>query len=298
MKRLNAVLKRIFCLPGFPTALIFVLSMAFVVAALTTPTPPVVAYMAYFSSAYGVTLFVTYIVRVVRMCEGDIKRFPPVKWFFSIPLGKRLSEDALFRARADMVIGLVFHTAYMAFNLVLGIVYETAWFSILGFYYLFLALMHMALIRHVGETGDLLAGYRRYRLCGILLLMMVSVLITIVIFMVRFDRGYEYPGVLIYVMAMYTFWTVISSGIRWFRHRHRNDPIFAADRSVDFCAAVVSLLALESAMLLQFGKPRDDAFRKTMIILTGCGICVLVGVMAIYMIVRGTRRLRAKQEKT
>ncbi len=290
MKQFLRFLKAVFCLPFLPTCLIFIIFVALAVVSLSAPVMPWIAYGSYALSAYGLTLAVTYVVRVVRTGYGW-RDLPPVKWFLLTRFGQRLAGDGIFRTKAGMTFGLLLHGAYVAVNFVFGVVYTSFWFTTIGIYYLLLVLLHTALIRLVGRAaGDLALAYRRYRLCGILTLCLVPVIALIVFFMVYFDRGYTYPGLLIYVMAAYAFYAVTISIVRMVRHTNREDPILAADRCVDMCAALVSILTLESAMLTQFGRG-DVAFRILMTTLTGVGVCVLVLAVGISMIVRSTTQI-------
>lgn len=56
--------------------------------------------------------------------------------------------------------------------------------------------------------------------------------------------------------------------------------------------ACVSMLTLETAMLAAFGGQDDGEFRRAVTALTGAAVCLLVLVMAVYMIVRSTREIK------
>ena len=75
--------------------------------------------------------------------------------------------------------------------------------------------------------------------------------------------------------------------------RHRS-PAISAAKAVNLASALVSMLALETAMLAQFGSAHDpDAFGRGMTAATRACVCFAVLVMAVWMIVRATCRLRA-----
>lgn len=80
----------------------------------------------------------------------------------------------------------------------------------------------------------------------------------VVIQMARGDRGYHYPGMLIYIAA-------------------------------------VSVLSLQTAMLTEFGG--DYHFVKFMNSATGCIVCLLILGTAFYMIVNASRHLRMPDQK-
>ena len=176
-----------------------------------------------------------------------------------------------------------------------GIYYRSVWFISLSVYYVLLAIMRFLLLRRGKRRTDhspMETELRRYRLCGIMLLMMNQALAGIVIFMVHQNKGFEYPGLLIYGMALYSFYSVIIAVINLVKFRKHGSPILSAAKAINLVAAMVSILSLETAMLAQFGANEDPAFRKVMTGATGGGVCTIVITMAIFMIWNATKQLR------
>lgn len=132
----------------------------------------------------------------------------------------------------------------------------------------------------------------RYRLCGLMLLIMNQALAGIVIFMVHQNKGFDYPGLLIYAMALYSFYSVITAVIKLVKFRKHGSPILSAAKAINLVAAMVSILSLETAMLAQFGGNDDPLFRKAMTGATGGSVCTIVIGMAIFMIWKSTKQLK------
>ena len=65
----------------------------------------------------------------------------------------------------------------------------------------------------------------------------------------------------------------------------------AAAKVINFTAALVSMLSLETAMLSQFGSHQPE-FRRMMLSASGGIVCVIVLTMAISMIVRSTKQIQ------
>ena len=139
---------------------------------------------------------------------------------------------------------------------------------------------------------DLRLELRYYRLCGIMLLVMNQALAGIVIFMVHQNKSFDYPGVLIYAMAAYSFYAVITAIVNIVKYRRYGSPVMLAARSVNLVAAMVSILSLETAMLARFGED-DERFRFVMTGATGGCVCTIVIGMAVFMIVKATRQLKS-----
>ena len=108
------------------------------------------------------------------------------------------------------------------------------------------------------------------------------------------NRGYDYPGILIYVMALYTFYRLAHGIVELVKYRSMNSPVMRAAKTVNLSAALVSMLNLETAMFAQFGAemPRQD--QNLMIILTGAGISLTVVTLSVILIVRATIEIRSK----
>lgn len=140
------------------------------------------------------------------------------------------------------------------------------------------------------------AEIHRYRLCGIMLLVMNQALAGIVIFMVHQNRGFDYPGVLIYAMALYAFYSVITAVVNLVKFRKHGSPVMSAAKAINLVAAMVSILSLETAMMAQFGGD-DEAFRAVMTGATGGGVCTIVIGMAVFMIWKSTRQIKSLKEE-
>ena len=176
-----------------------------------------------------------------------------------------------------------------------GIYYRSVWFAALAIYYILLAAMRFMLIRRKKRytgTSEIEIEFHRYRACGITLLIMNEALAGIVIFMVYQNRGFDYPGLLIYAMAMYSFYAVISAVVNLVKFRKHGSPVLSASKTITLVAAMVSMLSLETAMLSRFGSNDTPQFRAIMTGATGGGVCTIVICMAIYMIVKANKNLK------
>lgn len=291
MKRVRFLLKKIFFLSPLPTLCIALPSFAlvFYVLAKGVDGPP--AYAAYDLSAYGLIIFITWISGVIAGSGRRFKTHPLARKMLDAPLVRRFAEDVRFRTRFSLYQGLLVNLLYIAVKLASGIYYRSWWFITLAVYYALLAAMRVLLLWRWGGVG-LEVELRRCRLCGAVLLMMNIALAGMVILMVRQNRGYDYPGMLIYAMAAYSFYAVIIAAINVVKFRRHGSPVLSAAKAIHLAAALVSILALETAMLSQFGGADDAGFRETMTAATGGGVCAVVLGMAVFMIVWSTKRIR------
>lgn len=297
MERLKTILKKIFVLPPLPTVLIAVPSFVFVFVMLGIGDHSFLSYLAYMLSAYAMLIAITGLPGVIEAIRSGIDNLPLLKKIRSTPLGNRLLGDAIFRSEITLHGGLFINLLYAALNLFSGIRYRSTWFVALACYYALLSAMRAVLVRYVHRKPlgqDIPTEFRRYRACGIILLLMNQALVGIIVYMVSQNRGFSYPGFMIYAMAMYTFYITISAIINVIKYRRQGSPVLSAAKAISLTAALVSMLSLETAMLARFGSDEPE-FRRIMLGISGGVACAIVLAMAIYMLARSTMQLKKQK---
>lgn len=299
MKRWNDILKKIFFPPPVPAVLLalFGYGLVIVVAAFSIEIPAL-QYLSYLSSAYALVITITEFPRLiafVKKAKQSVYEHSLMKKVRGTAIGGRFFSDVRFRTEVLLYQGLLMNALYICMKLFSGIVYHSVWFIALALYYALLATMRVLLLRRgkkrTGRT-PMEEELRRYRLCGIMLLIMNQALAGIVIFMVHQNRGFEYPGLLIYGMALYSFYSVIVATVNIVKFRKHGSPVLSAAKAINLVAAMVSILSLETAMMAQFGGNDDPALRKIMTGATGGGVCTIVIAMAVFMIWDATKQLK------
>ena len=298
METFRKILKKIFCLPPFPTVVVSLFGYGFVIAvAVFRIQNPAAQYASYLASAYALTVTITGLV-YIHTAIGGVRKFvfdhPLMKKFRSTVFGERYMTDVRFRTGVSLYQGFFVNLLYIVMKLVSGVMYRSTWFIALAVYYLLLAVMRFLLVRRL-NVQDEASQLRRYRLCGIMLFFMNQALTGIVVFMVQQNRGFVYPGLLIYAMAAYSFYAVTIAIINIVKTRRHKSPILSAAKVINLVAAMVSILSLETAMLAQFGGNDDPKFRQIMTSATGGGVCTIVIGMAIFMIFRANKNLKNLQ---
>ncbi len=211
----------------------------------------------------------------------------------------RYMNDAAFKTHVRICLALAINVLYVALNVLLAVLFHTAWFSVLAGYYAILAVLRFLLARFVQRNPigtKHVEELRRARLCSVILLLVNLSLSAAVLMIMYQGKGYEYRGILIYAMAAYTFYITTKAIVEMVRYRKYHSPIMSVSKIIALAAALVSMLALETAMLSQFGAEMSRATQKIMVAATGAGISVVIVATAIYMIVRCTEELREAEQ--
>ena len=214
---------------------------------------------------------------------------------YSYPLGNRLMTDARLQTKVRLHISLTTNLLFAAAHIIAGWWYRTAWFIVLAGYYTVLAVMRFLLLRFVRRNilGDsLYKELRRSRTCAWVLLLLNLVLTAIVLMILFQNKGHKYHGMLIYVVAVYTFYMTITAVIDIARSKRYHSPVIAMTKVIKLAAALVSVLAMETAMLTQFSKEGSVAFRQIMVSVTGGAIALIVTALSVGILVRTGREIR------
>lgn len=252
----------------------------------------IVSYGAFAFSAYMTAAVCACLPRLVREASAKAHRTP---WLH------RYLTDAHVRMHVSLQLSLVINMLYAVMKLLMGVYYRSVWFGTLGVYYALLTALRFMLLRYVRRNvpGRALASeLKHFRLCGAVLIPMTIALTAVVILVIDRNEGFQYAGYLIYVAAMYAFYAVISAAVNLVKYRRYQSPVMSAAKAVSLASALVSVFALETAMLSQFGQERDPLFRRIMTSATGSGVCAFILGMAAVMIIHATRRLKEIQADT
>jgi len=253
-------------------------------------TKSVIAYFSYVLAAYTLTVWCFKIPHLIRFFK-DFKNGNKYlrKW----------QDDARLRVNISLYGTLAWNALYGIFQVWLGFYHHTVWFCSLGAYYICLGAMRFFLVRHSGKyaSGERMrAELVRYRACGWILLIMNLALALIVFFMIYWNRTFRHHMITAITMAAYTFTALATAIVNLLKYRKYNSPVFWASTAISLAAACVSMLMLTSTMLTTFNNGSMDAFTQKMLLgCVGFAVSGVVVVMALYMIVQGTKKLKTFQ---
>ena len=249
-----------------------------------------VAYVFYVIAFYTLSVICVFFGKIFPKWYKKIKRR-----IYDNPLGNRYMTDVEFKNHASLYCSLGVNRLYVGTNIVSAFLYHSAWFGILVGYYTILAFMRFLLVKYIHKNK---LGKKRLmelqcsRICAWVLTTISFVLSGAVLMILYQNKGFQYHGILIYVMAMYAFYVTTTAIIDLIKYRKYNNPILSTSKVIKMAAALVSMLALETAMFSRFGDEMAPQNQRIMIALTGAGVSILVITMAVYMIVRTTKEIK------
>lgn len=209
-----------------------------------------------------------------------------------------LLDDPKWRTLLPRLITLGINAVIAVIFFVNGCVYRSLWLIAAAVYYIVLSLISAKLMKDVHSltASELDMGWRRasgiksYRLCGVMMFGLEAAMSGMVVQIVWQNCSYEYPGALIYLSALYAFWCLSTAVVRVMRSQKTDPPELTAANLLSVSKSLMSLLSMQTAMLARFGE--EGGFRRVMNAVTGFGVCVIVLIIAAYMVIRANREMK------
>ena len=170
------------------------------------------------------------------------------------------------------------------------------WHGALAIYYVMLALTRGGILVHhkrkIGKDHDeIFVEIKEATTCrnsGIVLLVLNSALFLVVLMMTFAGKSFRYQGTLIYAYAAYTVYKLTMAIVNLPKSKRQGDMTVEAMQAVSLTDALVSLIALQTALLAQFGGEgnRQPLYNG----ITGIVVCLGVLAIGVIIIVRGQKR--------
>lgn len=287
MKRVWVALEKllhppIWVLLGLPPVVFAILAYV-----LRTGIGGIPAYLIYGMSAYCLILWVLPLPQLFWQTKACV-----IRKMNATRLVRHFLNDLAFRGSVSLFSAMVVNFLYVVFRIFVGIRFASVWFISIAVYYLVLGLIRLSLIMSYRKRS-IESEWRCYRRTAWELFALNIPMGGMILLMVLTDSRYSYPGYVIYLSALYTFYTVILSVVNLVRFRKLGSPILSAAKVLNFVAALMSLLCLQTAMIAQFSDG-EGRFRVTMNAATGGIIWLAVIVTAIYMLFHSRKMKEVK----
>ena len=257
---------------------------ALVAIFLTGQNNSALAYPIYGLSAYCLSILILPLPKRIQNSKASVMRRINRTAF-----GGRYVNDLAFRGSVNIYQGMTVNFLYVLFRIVVGIRYASVWFITMAVYYLVLAVIRLSLILHYRHKSEIVELHCYQRTAWLLFLLNLP-MGGMILLMVLTNSGYSYPGYVIYLSAIYTFHTMVTSVINLVRFRRLGSPILSAAKVLNFIAALMSILGLQTAMIAQFST-EGDGFRRMMNAITGGAIWMSVILTAAYMLYRSSKQM-------
>lgn len=281
------ILKKLFIPNKILGFLIFNISMILLIVIFSMhleDTP--LAYIIYLSSTYSLIIFIIWFYKACEFSNDYIKRESKLyNWY---------QKNIKIITKVSITISLILNFIYGLLKLIAGIYYKSEWFITFAVYYLLLWFIKSSLMAHVKKHDFgvfLKKEYKKLKETGIILLVLNIVLSGMIILIIKQDQDIIYPGYIIYLVALYDFYLIITAFINVFKYRKKSSPVLISSKCINLTVAMISIISLETAMISEFGSGNHH-FKLIMTSSTGLGVCLINSIMAVYMIIKAKKYLK------
>lgn len=248
------------------------------------------AYILYLLSAITLTYLVYVVILFASIIKQNIINSMKKNKFLN-----NLLEDYGYRTVIFAGFTFALNVAYAIFQAVIAIMAKSIWLGSLATYYIVISVIRGLLVKNArkNSVGEEASKIRAYRNCGILLLVLNLALVPAIVQIVQDSQGFAYAGLMIYVMATYAFYKLTISIINLLKAKKLKDYSIQAIKNLSFADALVSILALQTALLSVFG---DGSLYVLFNALTGGAVSITIISIGIFMIVKGQKKLKIQKE--
>ena len=240
------------------------------------------AYFAYLLSTYALILFIIWFIEACQFSSDFIKETKLYSLY-------KNNEHVILKM--SLIVLALLNLTYGMLKLITGVYYRSWLLITFSAYYLILYIMRTFLLKDTSEFGkNLNSEYLKLKRTGIMLLLLNIVLSGMVTLFIQYTYHFSYLRTLIYLLAAYDFYLIISAFINVFKHRNNKSPVIIASKCISLTVAMICILSLEVNMIYEFGN-NDSNFKLIMTSITGFGICLINTILSIIMIYKGKRRI-------
>ena len=291
MERLKKIVNKLLFPHMALVLVLFPVSMALLICSMVfLGTESVLSYVSYMFSFYSLTIVCLRIPQIIEFIK---------KYKNSNKLLVRYQNDINFRINLSLYLSLVLNIAYSIFQLCLGLYHKSFWFISMSVYYVLLSLVRFYLVNHTKKNKpgeDLLIEYKRYNICGWVMLLMNLIVTSIIFFIIHFDRTFYHHQITTIALAAYTFLTFSLSIYNFIKYRKFNSPVYSAAKSINLVAACVSMMTLTTTMLTTFGGEDVVEYKKLLLTMVGVFVSLFILTISIQIIIFTSKNLKKLKE--
>ena len=246
------------------------------------------SYMIYVMSAYSLAVIIASVPKLLKDIKTAFNNSRIMQKIRASYFGRKYFDDLAFRGSVNIYQGMLINFLYVIFRIAAGIRYASVWFISMAVYYFVLGGLRVYLIFSYRRKKEQKEKYRCYRKTALLLFLLNIPIGGMIVLMVRTNSGFTYPGYIIYLSALYTFYTLILSIINLVKFHELGDLILSAAKVLNFISAMMSVHGLQTAMISRFFE-NGESYRKLMNTLTGSSVYLIVIVTAVYMLIHSRK---------
>ena len=278
------------------TLLSATLSLVMVALGLENGALAIIAYILFGIAGVSLTYSVYLIIPLFPKMKSGI-----IAWMEKYEFTHLLLRNFGFRTVIFAIGSFLMSLLFSGFNAYMGIKNRSIWYGALAAFYIALAFLRGGVLAyHKSRIGkktqnDEYVKVKVYRNSGIITLILNIALSSAIAQMIFSDAHFTYMGWTIFAYAAYAFYKITMSIIALIKAHKQTDLTVRAIRNINLVDALVSILALQTALLTMFseGEVNISIFNT----FTGIVVSLLSVGIGIYMIASANKKMKEIQKE-
>ena len=278
------------------TLLSATLSLVMVGLGLENGALAIIAYILFGIAGVSLTYSVYLIIPLFPKMKSGI-----ITWMEKHEFTHLLLRNFGFRTVIFAIGSFLMSLLFSGFNAYMGIANRSIWYGALAAFYIALAFLRGGVLAyHKSRIGkkmqnDEYIKAKVYRNSGIITLILNIALSSAIAQMIFSDAHFTYMGWTIFAYAAYAFYKITMSIIALIKAHKQTDLTVRAIRNINLVDALVSILALQTALLTMFseGEVNISIFNT----FTGIVVSLLSVGIGIYMIASANKKMEEIQKE-
>ncbi len=211
---------------------------------------------------------------------------------------KQIFKDYTVRSYIFAGFSFVINIAFLVYNFVVGLLYDSIWNSTISGYYLLLIIMRLIVLiceerwKNKGEEEKHKKRVSLFRSIGILLVVLDVSVNGLVLLMLADDRPVNVSKIAAIAIAAYTTYKIIIAIYNFSKTRRQENLSLFSLKIISLMDALVSLITLQNTLIITFGNFEEMG---TMMFWTSFAITMIMAVLTIFLLWYGHKM--AKEEK-
>ena len=283
--------------------------LTFIVMIISATLSLVMVALKFENSAIAILAYVLFAVAGISLAYSVyliIPLFPKIKtsiitWLESHEFTRLILRNFGFRTVIFAIGSFLMSLLFSLFNAYMGIINSSIWYGALAAFYIALAFLRGGvLLYHKNKISkktqnDEYVKAKVYRNSGIITLILNVALSVAIGQMIFSNAHFTYIGWTIFAYAAYAFYKITMSIISFIRAHKQEDLTVRAIRNINLVDSLVSILALQTALLTMFseGEINISLFNT----FTGIAVSMLSVGIGIYMIVSANKKINQLQKE-
>lgn len=285
--------------------------LTFVATIISATLSIVIVALGFENRALAIVAYILFGIAGVSLAYSVyliIPLFPKMKasitaWMENHEFTYLLLRNFGFRTVIFAIGSFAMSLLFSAFNAYMGIVNRSIWYGALAAFYIALAFIRGGVLTYHGKKigkqqnmqNDEYVKAKVYRNSGIITLILNIALSAAIAQMIFSDAHFTYIGWTIFAYAAYAFYKITMSIISFIRAHKQTDLTVRAIRNINLVDSLVSILALQTALLTMFSE--EGVNISLFNTLTGIVVSVCSIAIGIYMIVSANKKMKELQKE-